>query len=334
MLSFIIIGKNEGWKLTNCITSIYKTIENNNLKNFEVIYVDSNSSDDSIARAAVFDNIRIFKITGKTNSAIARNIGARESKGDIYFFIDGDMEIVDSFLPLVYSEKNGLIYPFLTGKFVNFYFDNQWNYLSNDLHKIESLKEADKYFAAAGGLFLIEKEKWNGIRGMKSKLKVNEDIDIGIRLSSTGTRILKKSTLLAKHNTISYHDIRRIWDGIIKGNEWYRSVVLRDNLLNKYAWYIFIRENYSLFFLILVGFLSFTLKMPLILVIYPSLILIRVLLSTSKLDLWVIINRILYFFLRDIGSILAFFAFWPKPVQIIHYKYEKISYSHPQNVEI
>ena len=54
-----------------------------------------------------FNEVKIYIITGKFNAAIARNIGAKEAKGDV-FFIDGDMEILPDFLPLVYNEKWGL----------------------------------------------------------------------------------------------------------------------------------------------------------------------------------------------------------------------------------
>ena len=79
MISFIVIGKNEAKYLARCIQSIRKTIEYNKLKKYEIIYVDSNSTDDSIKRVLKFKYVKIFKITSKPNAAIARNIGARES---------------------------------------------------------------------------------------------------------------------------------------------------------------------------------------------------------------------------------------------------------------
>ena len=64
MISFIIIGKNEGAKLKKCFTSIVKTINENNIDAYEVIYVDSNSTDNSIDIAKKYNIIKIFKITG------------------------------------------------------------------------------------------------------------------------------------------------------------------------------------------------------------------------------------------------------------------------------
>ena len=67
MISFIVIGKNEGWKLSKCIQSIYDTIEYNKLNNSEIIYVDSSSTDKSIEKARKFKKIEIFQLTGYVN---------------------------------------------------------------------------------------------------------------------------------------------------------------------------------------------------------------------------------------------------------------------------
>lgn len=101
MISFIVIGKNEAKTLNQCFKSIFKTVEYNNLNEYEINYVGSDSTDTSIEIAMQFKGIRIFKITGVCNAAIGRNIGAKESKGDVLYFIDGDMEIMPNFLPLV-----------------------------------------------------------------------------------------------------------------------------------------------------------------------------------------------------------------------------------------
>ncbi len=59
-ISFIIIGRNEGWKLTKCLESVMRAIKFNRLSNYEVFYVDSKSTDDSIHRAKRFKTQRCF----------------------------------------------------------------------------------------------------------------------------------------------------------------------------------------------------------------------------------------------------------------------------------
>ena len=77
MISFIVIGKNEGWKLKLCFDSIQKVVLLDQIKNYEVIYVDSRSSDDSIALAKTYPKTRVFLVTGECNAGVGRNIGAK-----------------------------------------------------------------------------------------------------------------------------------------------------------------------------------------------------------------------------------------------------------------
>ena len=116
MISFIIIGKNEGWRLQKCLQSISYVVEQDAIANYEIIYVDSQSTDNSIELAKQY-GAKAFLITGECNAAIARNIGAKEAIGDILFFIDGDMELFPGFLPNVFTHDGRLEYPFISGIF-------------------------------------------------------------------------------------------------------------------------------------------------------------------------------------------------------------------------
>jgi glycosyltransferase involved in cell wall biosynthesis len=107
MISFIV-----------CIQSILRTVASNAIQNHEIIYVDSDSSDNSIEEVKQFENVKIIKLTGEVNAAIARNIGASEAKGEVLFFIDGDMEIKESFLSLIYSVEDGLYRDFVSGNWM------------------------------------------------------------------------------------------------------------------------------------------------------------------------------------------------------------------------
>ncbi|MGV8114989.1 MAG: glycosyltransferase [Lentimicrobium sp.] len=320
MLSFIVIGRNEGWKLKKCLESIYKTIEQNKLINSEVIYVDSQSTDNSIKHAKAFENIKVFLITGKCNAAIARNIGARESSGDVLFFIDGDMEIQGNFLPLVYNEKSGLIHEFISGRWINYNYSHDGELRSKEKYIESEFK--DQFHFTTGGLFFITKHIWESVNGMKAKMKVNEDLDIGLRLAKKNTRLLRKKELLAIHHTVPYTDRIRIWRILFSGNLMYRIVLLRDNFLNKYEWKLFLRGNYTfmiLFFSILLSFISHN---PLGLLFYFGAVIMRTL-SRKEKNLRLFITNLIYFPIYEISLIFGFFLFWPS-TPTIEYVKEKI----------
>jgi len=316
MISFIIIGRNEGWKLTKCLQSVFQTIKQNLLSKYEVIYVDSKSTDDSIERAKKFQNLKIFQLTGDINAAIARNIGAKESNGEVLFFIDGDMEIIPEYLELVYSEKAGLFHDFVSGQFMDYNYDINKNLTNKKFyHKIS--KDGNKDFVV-GGLFIIKKYFWKLVGGMKNHLKRSQDIDFGLRLAQKGVFLIRKNELLARHHTISYSDDNRIWADILKGNQMYRSLLLRENIFNYFQWKLFVRENYTFLAMVTLIFISFIIKSVLVLFLYLVLVIVRAFKKRPK-SLKNILNISFYFIVRDISVALSFMLFWPKKNKDINY---------------
>jgi glycosyltransferase involved in cell wall biosynthesis len=312
MISFIVIGRNEGWKLKKCIQSILDTIIYNKLDNYEIIYVDSQSTDDSLDIAKSFGSIKIFQITGTYNAAIGRNIGANESKGEILFFIDGDMEIIPDFLHLVYAQQIGLKYDFVSGQFENNYYDNNGNFLYKENY--HSLKN-DIYQSTTGGLFIIKNNLWESVKGMRTKYRRSQDLDLGLNLSKIGVKLLRKKELLAKHHTIAYKDSVRMWKMLVKGFDLYRVVLFRDHYRSSAMHRDYLRTNYSNLFLIFSVFMSIMTNSYFLFLLYFAIIIVRSGFN-MRTDIINFPNRIVYFFFRDISFIFAFFLFWPKEKQI------------------
>jgi glycosyltransferase involved in cell wall biosynthesis len=312
MVSFIVIGKNEGWKLTKCLESVFKTIKENKLTSYEIIYVDSNSIDDSIEIAKIFNTIRIFKISGHCNAAIARNIGSNEAKGDVLFFIDGDNEIVPEFLKNVYNENDGLANCFVSGQFENYNYTIDWKFIDSNYYFKNLDKDKKKYFTA-GGLFLIKNETWKKVGGMNTTLEVNEDIDLGIRLAKLGYYLIRKADLISIHHTIPYNNLRRRMRSLIKGDEMYRVIVVRNNLFNKFMWRWFFRENYSVIVLLLCALLIGITGIPYFICFYLLVVLARTLMNKKDDKIFnVLAISLPLFILRDLGIILGFVSFYKK----------------------
>ena len=86
MISIIIVGLNEGYFLNDCLRSVVK-FSSENQQEFEIIYVDSGSTDDSIKHALSYKDVKVVQLTKDANSAIARNVGANIAKGIYLVFL-------------------------------------------------------------------------------------------------------------------------------------------------------------------------------------------------------------------------------------------------------
>lgn len=317
MISFIVIGRNEGWKLTLCFKSIFYLINHLGLTNYEVLYVDSQSDDDSIKRARIFQQIKIYRITGDYNAAIARNIGANESHGNVLFFIDGDMEIMPGFLPLVYDEKKGLIHDFVSGNWENLYYDKNDKLLySEKQYKIDH----DIVENTTGGIFLIKRDVWKQVGGMRTVFKRSQDIDFGLRLAKRGVRLFRKKEIAAKHHTINYLSKHRIWKDFFSWNHLYgRSLIYRKNILNKNMYPRLFRNDYSLILLI-TCVIAIPVGMPYFFfdcVLYVLLLLLKAAWK-SRGNIFNAADLFVFFLVRDIAVLMGFFVFYPQEKKIIY----------------
>lgn len=308
MISFIIIGKNEGWKITNCLKSIFLTILNNNLEHFEVLYIDSKSTDDSIERVLNFPDVKIFKINGKSNAAIARNIGALESKGDFLFFIDGDMEIFPEVFNLLYTNEKGLLYEYCSGDFINYYYDQQGNYLN----KTKQYNLARNiYQEITGGLFLIKREIWYDFNGMRNIFRISEDLDFGLRLSKKNIKLLRIKEVLAIHHTIDYEEKNKFLLNLKKGTFLYRGLLYKKNICNITIYKLYIKKEISLFYLCYSAISYIVIGNYWLFLFYPVLLSARSIYNKKESFSKILLFAFKYL-IYDLNTILSLMFFWPK----------------------
>jgi len=100
-VSVIIPTYNEEGAIDACLESLSKQT----FKDLEVIVVDDGSTDETLFK---IKGVRLFKQEHKGPGA-ARNLGAKEAKGEIFVFVDADMTFEPDFI-----EK--LVEPILSGK--------------------------------------------------------------------------------------------------------------------------------------------------------------------------------------------------------------------------
>ena len=303
MISFIVIGRNEGWKLTKCFESVFATIKHNQLNEYEVIYVDSQSNDDSVERTKRFQDVRIFKITGDINAAIARNVGAENATGETLFFIDGDMEIKPDFLRYVYDPTKGFNNEFISGQHYDIVYNKNGKILIEGPYFKNLFVEVKA--TDIGGLLIISKHIWELCGGMRESFSRSQDIDLSLRLSMKKIFCVRYPQLMATHHTIHYKGKIEKWYYLFKGYDLYgRSLLYRKNLFNKYMYKRLFRNDYTVIILLLV-ICFFNLWG---LIIYFFTIFIK---SIKKIPSKFILDDILYFIIRDVITIVGFILFWP-----------------------
>ena len=322
MVSFIIIGRNEGWKLTQCIKSIDETIKYNKLKSSELIYVDSNSKDNSIERAKKFKEVRIFKLIEMYNPAIARNIGALNSTGDILIFLDADMTIHPNFLKSIIV-KNQLVHPLIGGVVIDVGIDSDRNIINETPYHYKS---KPFYKLITGGAFVINRKEWLLVDGMDNRFIRGEDPELGIRIAD------QKIFLKSYPNTFVYH-----YDDKIKSNIplslknlnksilFSNMLIYRKNIFSIFAWKRFYSHEKSLIALIISLFCVFIFNSILFILFYLVLLVLRSVRNSSKSRIY---EQFIYYLIRDVIVLVGFFTFFPNKINTSKIKFEKISGNH------
>lgn len=157
-LSFVIIGKNESKNIIRCLTSIKTAINDyQQLKgeiDTEIIFVDSDSTDDTVEKVNGFGGVQVVKIKGASNAAFGRNLGGMHATGKWIFFLDGDMELNSNFLNRYWDHTNKWQEPFVFGEWIDV------------IDGVESLRPMSDI--VPGGAFLIMRSTWLEYRWIQS----------------------------------------------------------------------------------------------------------------------------------------------------------------------
>ena len=185
-VTFVVIGRNEGKLLERCFLSVLQFSKN-------IIYVDSNSEDNSVEIAKRLNINNIFHLKSNFYSAsLGRYVGARNVKTKYIQFLDGDMEIDSNWIGegIHYLEKNIRIAAVIGFKKV---FKN-----SMENFKVLSDKK-DWQPDYLGGAILIKTKVYHRIGGFDPKLQSEEERDLYVRLKHEGYQSWYLHRLLGSH---------------------------------------------------------------------------------------------------------------------------------------
>lgn len=319
MISFIVIGRNEEMHLGKCFKSIHKACDENSILDYEIIYVDSNSSDRSIEIALTHNVDKIFKLTKIWNAAMGRNIGAKHASGDILCFLDGDMELVSSFIPKILDEKMSLKYDLVSGDLLHHYYDIHGN-LTGTKREFVHIKITIKK-PITGGSFWIKKEIYELVGGMDNRLRCGEDPELGLRLAKKGYLLHFLPELYVLHH-MEPHD-NALFSNIMNGVWFYGTVlVYKYNLFNPYTYKRMLRQDSSLIVLAvsLLGSVAFT---PYLFIAYPVFLIIRCKFKIPRDKT----SMLAYIFVKDIITLTCFIPAYKKQVKTENIPFEIVRQS-------
>ncbi len=96
LLSVVVIGRNEGERLSRCLQSVQAMRGLAGV--VETIYVDSNSRDNSVALARACGAKVLEVKPERPSAALGRNAGWREAQGEYVLFLDGDTVLHGDFV--------------------------------------------------------------------------------------------------------------------------------------------------------------------------------------------------------------------------------------------
>lgn len=209
----VVIGRNEGERLKRCLASLLGDAEC-------IVYVDSGSSDDSVAmsRGRGVDVVDLDMRTAFT-AARARNEGFRRLLRirphlSYVFFVDGDCEVMPGWLDAATAFLDG--HPdvaVVSGQLRERYPEKSvYNLLCNIEWDSFPLGETK----SCGGNSVMRAEAFRQVDGFRADLICGEEPELCVRIRQAGWRIwcLKKD--MAIHDAALYH-FSQWWKRMVRG---------------------------------------------------------------------------------------------------------------------
>lgn len=195
-LGAVVIGRNEGERLRRCLKSLLARAHT-------VVYVDSGSTDDSLATATVLGaNICALDMRQPFTAARARNEGARQLAAlepglQFIQFVDGDCEVVSGWLDAAHSFLTA--HPdvaavcgrrrerFPERSIYNRLCDIEWNTPVGETK-------------ACGGDVLMRAHAFQQVGGFRDDLIAGEEPELCLRLRAAGWRIWRLDVEMTLHD--------------------------------------------------------------------------------------------------------------------------------------
>jgi len=227
-VSIIIPNRNGAATLGECLEAALAS----RYGNFEVIVVDDDSEDNSIAVIAQYP-CKLVRLSKHGGAAQARNLGARHSRGGILFFTDADCLLQDDTLALAVgtlaAEGPGAI---VGGTYTLAPYDRRFcsRFQSVYIHYSETKNAPHADYLATHALAL-DAATFRDSRGFTEDfLPILEDVEFSHRLRRAGYRLVMNPAIQVQH-IFNYSLFRSLRNAFIKSMYWTGYAIGNRDLL-------------------------------------------------------------------------------------------------------
>lgn len=189
----VIIGRNEGERLVRCLEAAAREAD-------EIVYVDSGSTDNSVANARrIGAQVVNLDMSTPFTAARARNTGFAKlaTKVEHIQFLDGDCILTEGWLRIASKaldtqQKLGIV----TGKFSEI---DRNRTIYNQMCDFEWQRPAGKT-ETCGGNFMVRRDAFEAVNGFNPDAIAAEDDEFCIRIRKAGWQIRRLPDEMLRHD--------------------------------------------------------------------------------------------------------------------------------------
>ncbi len=228
-LSVVVIGRNEGERLRACLQSVL-AMERAGF-DMEVIYVDSRSTDHSVALATELGAVCISLTEGLTTAARGRNAGWRRATGEFVLFLDGDTLLEPRFvadtLPMFDQPDLAIVWG----------HRREWDWKGSVYNRALDLDwlHPTGWIEYCGGDSLFRRQALEQADGFDETLSAGEEPELSRRLTAMGWRIFHVDALMTRHD-LAIRSFRSYWKRATRTGHAYSEVSERFEKTDKPFW--------------------------------------------------------------------------------------------------
>lgn len=192
LVSIVVIGYNESENLDKTFSAIHSM--NYPIDHYELIYVDSGSTDNSVAIAKKYTN-KIFIEAKHPSPGRNRNRGLIEAKYDIVHFIDGDVVIDPNYLRGIANLFEVKNVQAIVGQ-----LDEQKPNLYNKMAALSNVEKKEGYtsFTSTGATYL--RNALLAVNGYDERIRRGQESELGERFRKAGNKIWCTRYKMGSHN--------------------------------------------------------------------------------------------------------------------------------------